>query len=316
MDYQKSLRRLAAKTFLTSTWPLALLLTLASLSPLTQAAPVFTVSIGPGNGQGCSANESISQSPIPVSVSHACSANSSVVGTAAANAFASFGSVGAGSNSATVSGTDVPLEDRAQAEFSDTLTFSKTDPNALNQFPVSLNLAFAGVVNSAAVFGLAGASAQVIINFLGTSNLAFSHSGNGAFSIDNPQGLGGTGTIAPGAGGFSTVLTTSQQLATVGDVFFSLQLLTQVFTSNVGSSAVADFSNTLEFPTGIDVFNLPDGYTVNAGDYLVNNRFIDPNVVVGQVPEPSSLALLSIGLGAFLGIRPLTRRRKLGVNPA
>ena len=312
MDYQKSLRRLAAKTFLTSTWPLALLLGLASLAPLTQAAPLFTAVV-----IGC-ASPNISNSSVPVSVQTSCSANSSVIGTAAGSASAGFGSVGAGTNSATTSGTDVPIQITATAVFSDTLTFSKTDPNAPNQFPVSLNLAFAGVVNSAAsaaVGGNAGALVDVFIGFLGTSILEFFHN-NAGFTISNPHGLGGTGAIAPGAGGFSTVLTTQQQLAMIGDIFFSLQVFTQVGTSNVGSSAVADFSNTLEFPTGIDVFNLPDGYTVNAGDYLVNNRFINPNGVVGQVPEPSSLALLGISLGAFLGIRPLTRRRRLDIGPA
>lgn len=313
MDYQKSLRKLVAKPFLASTWPLALLLGLASLAPLTQAAPLFTVLV-----IGC-ASPNISNSSVPVSVQTSCSANSSVIGTAAGSASAGFGSVGAGTNSATTSGTDVPIQITATAVFSDTLTFSKTDPNAPNQFPVSLNLAFGGVVNSAAndaVGGLAGAGVDLSIGFLGTSFLSFAHSGNGAFTISNPQGLGGTGSILPGAGGFNTVLTTQQQFASVGDVFFFLQLLTSVGASNVGSSAVADFSNTLEFPTGVDVFNLPDGYTVNAGDYLVNNRFINPNGVVGQVPEPSSLALLGISLGAFLGIRPLTRRRRLDIGPA
>ena len=309
MDYQKSLRRLAAKTFLTSTWPLALLLGLASLAPLTQAAPLFTAVV-----IGC-ASPNISNSSVPVSVQTSCSANSSVIGTAAGSASAGFGSVGAGTNSATSSGTDVPIQIFATAVFNDTLTFSKTDPNASNQFLVSLNLGFDGVVNSAAVRGNAEAGVGVFIDFLGAIFLSFNHS-NAGFRISNPQGLGGTASIAPGAGGFSTVLTTPQRLASVGDVLFSLRLDTLAFASNVGSSAVADFSNTLEFPTGIDVFNLPVGYTVNAGDYLVNNRFINPNGVVGQVPEPSSLALLGISLGAFLGIRPLTRRRRLDIGPA
>lgn len=273
---------------------------------LALAVPLFTALV-----IGCDFPDIIN-SPIPISVKTSCSANSSVVGTAAGNASAGFGSVGAGTNSATTSGTDVPIQITATAVFTDTLTFSKTDPNAPDQFVVSLNLAFGGVVNSAAIAavgGLAGAGVDVQVTFLGTRFLSFSHSGNGAFTLSNPQGLGGTGSILPGAGGFNTVLTTQQQLASVGDVFFSLQLLTQVFTSNIGSSAVADFSNTLEFPTGIDVFSLPAGYTVNAGSYLIDNRFIDPNALPpppNAIPEPSTLALFSLGL---LGVAGFRRRR-------
>ena len=83
-------------------------------------------------------------------------------------------------------------------------------------------------------------------------------------------------------------------------------MLSQVFTSNVGSSATADFSNTLEFPSEIDVFNLPQGYTVNAGTYLVDNRFIDPTSTPA-IPEPETWALLFAGLGC-IGAR-LRRRR-------
>ena len=281
---------------------LAAALSVATLS--AQAAPLpanFSVVV-----IGCD-TPFIVNSPVPVSVQTSCSANSSVVGTAAGKASATFGGVGGRSASATTSGTDVPIQISSNAVFTDTLTFTKTNPNAPDQFPVSLNLAFGGVVNSAAVFGLASASVGVIVGFLGTSNLEIVHSGSGTFTVSNPQGLGGTSAIAPGAGGFSTVLTTQQQLASVGDIFFSLQLLTQVFTSNVASSATADFSNTLEFPSGIDVFTLPNGYTVNAGTYLVNNRFIDPNAQPPNgVPEPSTLVLLGLGLLGAAGFR---RRR-------
>ena len=282
---------------------LAAALSVATLS--AQAAPLpanFTVGVIGCNGP------SIDNSPVPVSVQTSCSANSSVVGTAAGKASATFGGVGGRSASATTSGTDVPIQISSNAVFTDTLTFTKTNPSAPDQFLVSLNLAFGGVVNSASVNnGLAGASVGVIVGFLGTSNLAIDHLGDGTFTVSNPQGLGGTSAIAPGAGGFSTVLTTQQQLASVGDIFFSLQLLTQVFTSNVASSATADFSNTLEFPSGIDVFTLPNGYTVNAGNYLVNNRFIDPNAQPPNgVPEPSTLVLLGLGLLGAAGFR---RRR-------
>lgn len=79
---------------------------------------------------------------------------------------------------------------------------------------------------------------------------------------------------------------------------FSLTLLTRASAVGAGSSATADFSHTLEFSSGVDVFNLPAGYTVNAGDFLVDNR---------MVPEPSMVLLQLVGL---LGLA-ITRRRRV-----
>jgi len=78
--------------------------------------------------------------------------------------------------------------------------------------------------------------------------------------------------------------------------------------SGPGSIALSDFSGSFKFPTN-GVFNLPDGVTANAGDYLVNNRFIDPLAPAGGVPEPASWALMIAGFG--LAGAALRKRRKL-----
>ena len=62
------------------------------------------------------------------------------------------------------------------------------------------------------------------------------------------------------------------------------------------SSAAADFGGSFKFVTGSDAFNLPVGVTVNAGSWLVNNRFVDP-LDAASVPEPASWALLLAGIG-------------------
>lgn len=91
---------------------------------------------------------------------------------------------------------------------------------------------------------------------------------------------------------------TPAQLASIGDVPFALRLDAITGANGSGASARSNFSNTLEFPSGMDVFNLPVGYTVNAGNYLVDNRFADPNIV-GAVPEPGTWALLLFGFGVL-----------------
>jgi PEP-CTERM motif len=55
------------------------------------------------------------------------------------------------------------------------------------------------------------------------------------------------------------------------------------------------FLNTFGLVTDGPVFGLPDGYTANAGDYLVNNRFGGST----SVAEPSTLALLGLGLAGL-----------------
>lgn len=221
-----------------------------------------------------------------------------------------------GESSATLSGTDVPLQENARAEFSDRLVFSKINDALPDTFLVSLNLTFSGSINAAQVrqSDATGAQVQIVTRLSGNRAAILVFSTVSGFTLNNLDGYAGTGAIGPGGSVFNTMLVTPMMQATVGiSHLLELSLLTLVSATGADGSATSDFAHTLEFPTGIDVFNLLAGYTVNAGNYLVNNRFIAPNAVVDQVPGPSSLALLGIGLGAFFGIHPTTRRRTFPV---
>ena len=73
-----------------------------------------------------------------------------------------------------------------------------------------------------------------------------------------------------------------------------------------GGFARSDFSNSVLFPIGSDVFNLPAGVTANAPDpFIVNNLYIPTSVT----PLPATLPLFGTGLGG-LGLLGWRRKRK------
>lgn len=277
------------------------------IAPSLALAASFSVAIlaGSAGDPTCPEAGFVVSSPVPIGREVACTV---ALGTAAAGASATFGSVGAEARGATVTGLSVPLGIQGSASFADTLTFSKTNASLSDQFPVSLNLAFGGILNAGAGAippSLGVASVVIRVDFITGHVLDISFNSDGDFTLLNFGGFGGTGVIAPGSAGFDSLLTTPTQLLSVGDVFFTLGLSATAGSIGINGSGTSDFSNTLEFPTGIDVFNLPPGYTVNAGDYLVNNRFVDPNAPApptDQVPAPATFALLGValaGLGAW-----------------
>ena len=90
-------------------------------------------------------------------------------------------------------------------------------------------------------------------------------------------------------------------------VRFTMQLNVRAGSVQDGSSASASFSDTMGLPTSGPVFTLPEGYTVNSVDGLIqNNRFVDASTTV---PEPGTLALLGVG-ALTLGV--YRRRRWFG----
>ena len=277
---------------------------LLAVCGIGQPAQAATFGIFVGCNTGCGDPITLNNQPSPVGNSLA---GVNGAGSTAASAFATYGGVGVGSSAVSFSGT-IGETAGGTAFFGDTVLFAKTNQFAPDQFNVSLNLSFAGLLNAAAIAGSnAQASVDITVGLFTSSELHIIYFNDGSFLLQNTGNFSGTGTIAPGAAGFSSLLGTTLQSATVGPVSFSLLLVANSGARFGGASAISDFSNTLEVPTGIDVFNLPDGYTANAGNWLVNNRFVG-----SETPLPAALPLFATGLGA-LGLLAWRRKRKAAV---
>lgn len=132
----------------------------------------------------------------------------------------------------------------------------------------------------------------------------------GTFEINMDLPFRAPGFTVTGTTGPNTVdarLTSTTGIATIGQPYeIRMTMWGQTYV-NFGGSAAIDFLHTFGFPSDGPVFNLPDGYTANAGDYLVNNRLVGPATAPpAAVPEPGSLTLV----GATLAGLWFARRRR------
>lgn len=233
----------------------------------------------------------------PVSSFVACSRDD--VGSVSGASIAGFGHVGAFAQSLSHTGNSLGTGIGSLGLFEDTLIFTSNNP-AATFANVSANLLLHGIMDFAAGQGNAGDSVEVAV----TLNqafffLRFDNTSLGGFTVgQNPFGV--TGTLGP-----TTDAVLSTPLVTVSlntPTIIQLRLQSSASTGGMATAAT-DFGGSFKFVTGGDAFNLPDGVTVNAGTWLVDNRFIDP---LAAVPEPASWTLMIAGLG-LVGAR--LRRR-------
>lgn len=262
------------------------------------AAAEFRVTGGPPASGGalgdCTPSYNLNANA-PVAGSTACSG--SPTGASQAMSRADFGSIGAYAQaehydrfSSTASIT------AASAGFFDHVTFSSSDPNATFA-DVSLLIRLDGSLLGAASQSLDG---RIVV---GDATFIFN-----IYPEGPPLNLGGlsvvSGFVNPDFGFTDAILRTPLVHVRLNQLSqLELSISARSGVSN-GGSGQADFYHSMSVPQVGAVFVLTDGVTANAGDWLVNNRFVGAS---GAVPEPASWALMIVG---FAGMGAALRRRR------
>lgn len=227
--------------------------------------------------------------------------NRADVGTVSETSVSSFGHLGTFAQADSHTDSSLGTGIGSEAVFEDTLLFSSTNPNATSAV-VSANLLLHGIMDFAAGQGAAADSVEGAVTLnQGFFFFRFFNNSIDGFSIEqNPFSV--SGTLGPTT---DAVLTTPLvEVALNTPIILRLRLQSSASTGGNGAVAATDFGGSFKFVSGSDAFNLPDGVTVNAGTWLVDNRFIDP---LAAVPEPASWAMMIAGFAlAGLGVR---RRR-------
>jgi len=243
---------------------------------------------------------------VPVEAAAGCNTGA---GIGSAQAEAGYGHVGVEASVVVPAGAFPNLNNNAFAQLSTQIVFSGPG-NA-----VTVNGMNIGVSGSAGVRGGngsgAGFSFDVSLNGVdwGINGLAIG--GNGQFNCI-PLGnflcptLGTTTSFNTSIAGTYTTQPVVVPLNT--PVPLMISLAANAGSSDPNASVGVDFAHSIDFPVGVPLFNLPEGYTANAPDmFILDNRFLPPV----PVPEPSTVLLSFIGLLFVARSAYCSRRRML-----
>jgi hypothetical protein len=169
------------------------------------------------------------------------------------------------------------------------------------------------LIGALATLGGAGSSLEKWTNYLG---------GSATCSADFANSEGCGVLLLPQ---FLTTATVTMPTNTPIELLLRLNLRT--YAQGVDSSSRAEYEMRLATDADLagsgrfGVFNLPDGFSVDAQNpYLVDNHYAPPQFIgddgdgSGAVPEPTAWAMMLAGFGAIGGM--LRRRREVANVPA
>lgn len=189
-------------------------------------------------------------------------------------------------------------------------------PQGSPDVPISLNFVLSGSVGGGSTPGYSGrfVRADLILEYAGHYFIEFGENSNGeqGLSYWYSSNLSGPSNYLPGACIRCRATTLQATVPVNRPLTFSMML--QAGVGQFGDAyGVADASNTLYFPLEGPVFNLPEGYSaVIYGMNVEGNRVAgldnDGGGGNGEIPEPSTLGLMSLALGALLARKRFLRR--------
>lgn len=272
--------------------PLRMLMVTALIGSAS-ATPINSATVGAGGAAFCT-SEGGGSSSATMSAKIVCGDNT---GSAAATALAIVGHVGATAKTSEGSLCCATNAD-ANASYVDSVIFSGPSTGLI---PVSMNLMFEGILNSTNEAS-AGVKALATIGGVLAGSLVANSSNGIGFSCTSTF----AGVICGSQFTLGTIQTAIVMVApnVPIDVFLSIEALSA--SSGAGTSSTSEFSNSLDFPIGSDLFNLPAGYTANsATSFIVDNHFMPTTLAV---PEPDVAVLFSVGLFALGAV---VRRRAM-----
>ena len=280
-------------------------MTLLACSSAWASSVTLSANAGANNANGspCLVVGAGGTSSTPIGADTECIRSNGISFAAPGQLSAAANVVGAGSGLVTGGGAFASYDDAA-------VIFTSSDPLAPAPV-VQLILDLAGTLNSA---GPANMTVKAEVSLNGVLFGLELVSGSGSATTCQETGISGTG-ICSNYGPVGPYNASFIGLPIVVPLNSPVHLgfsLSAEGSAIYDATASADFSHTLKFPSGSDVFILPPGVTVNAADsYIFNNRFTPPDTTV--VPEPSTLSLMFAGLSILAGRARISRKRRIQV---